>query len=489
MNSNILTAITQHARLSDDRIALSDQTVALTYGALETVIEGAARGLSIWTPLVRAGAPVAVRLPNSLAWVVVDLALIRLGWTSLPLPSFFTDAQRDHAMRDAGAALLIELELEAEGDLSVAGTALRVTPLHLPARALPAGTAKITYTSGSTGQPKGVCLSLSHMEAVGAALVQAIGSDYAGLHLPLLPLSILLENVAGLYTTLLAGGRYHVLPPEQLGLSDPFRPDLPRLAAAIDEQHATSLILVPELLRALMMVMTFTGVRLPDLRLVAVGGAKVAPALLTRADELGLPVYEGYGLSECASVVALNTPAARRAGAVGRPLPHLKVRIQNGEIVVEGAGYLGYAGECAREGPVFTGDLGALDADGFLSISGRRTNTIITAHGRNVAPEWVESELTAQPEIRQAVVLGEAQASLSALIVPLIPGMDRSAIATAVARANANLPAYAQVGRWLVRDGFDVAAGELTNNGRPRRAVLSARHRDFLEPSTTGDLA
>ncbi|UAL09937.1 AMP-binding protein [Caulobacter segnis] len=487
--SRVLAAIARRARLNDGAIALSDQTIAFTYGALEAAIASAARDLFLWAPLVRPGSPIAVRLPNGPAWVILDLALTRLGWASLPLPGFFTDEQRQHAMADAGATLLVELSDTAKGDLGIASTPLRVTPLNLPARSLPPGTAKITYTSGSTGQPKGVCLSRQHMEAVAGALVEAIGADYAGLHLPLLPLSILLENVAGLYTTLLAGGRYHILPPDQLGLSDPFRPDLPKLAGAIAEQRANSLILVPELLRALMMVMTFTGVRLPDLNLVAVGGAKVAPSLLARADELGLPVHEGYGLSECASVVALNTPSARRAGTVGRPLPHLGVSIQAGEIVVENSGFLGYTGDEARDGPVFTGDLGEIDEDGFLRISGRRLNTIITSHGRNVAPEWVESELTAQPEIRQAVVLGEAQAELSALIVPLIPGMDEAAIAGAVARANAGLPPYARIGRWLVRDAFDPAAGELTNNGRPRRAVLSARHQDFLEPSTTGDHA
>ncbi|MGH1560333.1 AMP-binding protein [Caulobacter segnis] len=210
-----------------------------------------------------------MRPPNGPAWVILDLALTRLGWASLPLPGFFTDAQRQHAMADAGATLLVDLSDAANSDFAIAGTSLRVTPLTLPARKLPAGTAKITYTSGSTGQPKGVCLSRQHMEAVAASLVEAIGADYAGLHLPLLPLSILLENVAGLYTTLLAGGRYHILPADQLGLADPFRPDLPKLAGAIAEQRANSLILVPELLRALMMVMTFTGVRLPDLKLVA----------------------------------------------------------------------------------------------------------------------------------------------------------------------------------------------------------------------------
>jgi len=487
--SRVLAAIAQRARLNDGSIALSDHRITLSYGGLETAIEGAARELFQWAPLVRPGSPVAIRLPNGPAWVILDLALARLRWASLPLPGFFTDEQRRHAMADAGACLLIELSDEANGDLDLAGTPLRVTPLALPARALPAGTAKITYTSGSTGQPKGVCLSREHMEAVAASLVESIGADYAGLHLPLLPLSILLENVAGLYTTLLAGGRYHVLPADQLGLADPFKPDLARLAGAIAEHGANSLILVPELLRALMLVMTFTGVRLPALKLVAVGGAKVSPSLLTRADDLGLPVYEGYGLSECASVVALNTPSTRKAGAVGRPLPHLRTRIEDGEIVVEDSGFLGYAGGEARQGPVFTGDLGAIDQDGFLSISGRRANTIITAYGRNVSPEWVESELTAQPEIRQAVVLGEAQAELSALIVPLIPGMDETAVATAITRANANLPPYAQVRRWLIRDAFDAGAGELTNNGRPRRSVLGARHRDFMETSTTGDLA
>jgi long-subunit acyl-CoA synthetase (AMP-forming) len=487
--SRVLAAIAWKARLNDDAIALSDQASAFTYGALETAIAATARDLFLWAALVRPGSPIAVRLPNGPAWVILDLALARLGWASLPLPGFFTDTQRQHAMADAGASLLVEPSDAANCNLNVASTPLRVTPLSLPARQLPRETAKITYTSGSTGQPKGVCLSRQHMEAVAGGLVEAIGADYAGLHLPLLPLSILLENVAGLYTTLLAGGRYHILPPEPLGLSDPFRPDLPKLASAIAEQRASSLILVPELLRALMMVMTFTGVRLPDLKLVAVGGAKVAPSLLARADELGLPVYEGYGLSECASVVALNTPSGRKAGTVGRPLPNLEVSIQAGEIVVENSGFLGYAGGETHNAPVFTGDLGEIDEEGFLRISGRKLNTIITAHGRNVAPEWVESELTAQPEIRQAVVLGEAQAELSALIVPLIPGMDEAAIAGAVARANAGLPPYARIGRWLVRDAFDPAAGELTNNGRPRRAVLNARHRDFLEASTTGDQA
>ncbi|MDB5456147.1 MAG: AMP-dependent synthetase and ligase [Caulobacter sp.] len=479
--SRVLGAIDAHAAASPDAIALSTSSATWTYAQLGEAVGQTATALFAFAPLVRPGAPVALRLPNGPAWVILDLALIRLGWPSLPLPGFFTPAQRDHALADAGVTLLIEAA-EADGQIVVAGTPIAVTPRLDPPVPLPAGTAKITYTSGSTGQPKGVCLSQTQMEAVAGSLVAAIGADYAGRHLPLLPLSILLENVAGLYTTLIAGGRYHVLPAAALGLGDPFRPDLAGLASAIAAEEATSLIVVPELLRALLMVMTFTGARFPQLNLVAVGGAKVSSQLLSQADALGLPVYEGYGLSECASVVALNTPAARKVGAVGRPLSHLTVEIApDGEIVVGPHPFLGYAGGALNAGVVRTGDLGGLDADGFLRIEGRRSNTIITAFGRNVAPEWVESELLAQPEIRQAVVFGEAQAALGALIVPLLPDMDEAVIAQAVARANQALPDYAQVKRWQVRAPFDLAAGELTNNGRPRRAVLLSRHRDFIE--------
>lgn len=479
--SRVIDALTAHAVELPDSVALSDPIQTFTYVQLRDEVERVATRLAPLAALIRRGAPVGILLENSPAWVILDLALVRLGWPSLPIPGFFTVAQRDHALVDAGAGALISLE-PGGAQIDIAGAAIWVRPIPSTLAALPSGTAKITYTSGSTGRPKGVCLSQAQMEAVAASLVEMIGKDFAGRHLPILPLSILLENVAGLYPTLLAGGRYHVLPPTELGLADPFRPDLSRLATVIAEEQATSLILVPELLRALLMVMGFTGATFPRLKLVAVGGAKVAPQLLARAEALGLPVYEGYGLSECASVVALNTPTARRIGAVGKPLPHLTVSIApDGEILVGPRPFLGYAGGEAQHGEVSTGDLGGLDADGFLRIDGRKRNTIINAFGRNIAPEWVESELLAQPEIRQAIVFGEAQAELGALIVPLAPGLDDAVLAAAVDRANLNLPAYAQVKRWQVRPPLDAEAGELTGNGRPRRDVVLTHHRAFVE--------
>ncbi|MGQ3058276.1 MAG: AMP-binding protein, partial [Nevskia sp.] len=213
------------------------------------------------------------------------------------------------------------------------------------------------------------------------------------------------------------------------------------------------------------------------LRVVAVGGASVSPRLIDRAVALGLPVYEGYGLSECGSVVALNRPGAARPGSVGRPLPGLDVQVSDrGELVVSGRGFLGYVGEAARaaDAPVATGDLGHFDADGYLHLDGRSKNLIVTAFGRNVSPEWIERELTVAAAIPQAAVFGDGQPSLSAVIASTA---SDAAIDAALAAVNALLPDYARVRRWLRADApFSTANQQLTANGRPRRAAIVAAY-------------
>ncbi|WEK58388.1 MAG: AMP-binding protein [Candidatus Brevundimonas phytovorans] len=461
--SAVLDALRRRVERAPDEIVLSGGDVALSAAAL------LAEAGRLAAQLADADTPVGVLLDNGPAWVVADLALILAGRPSVPIPPFFTPAQRDHALADAGAGLLI-----APGgpdDLVVADARLRLTPTGLPARPLHPGTAKITYTSGSTGAPKGVCLSQAQMEAVAASLVAVLGQDRAGLHMPVLPLAVLLENVAGLYASLLAGGRYHAASLVEVGMGEAFRPDFARLLTAVARTRATTLILVPELLRGL--IAAQGALRLDHrLEMIAVGGARVSPALLSAAASAGLPVVEGYGLSECASVVALNRPDDACPGTVGRPLPHLKLALaQDGEILVSPRPFLGYVGGAPAPQVLRTGDIGAFDADGRLRIEGRKANTLITAFGRNIAPEWVESELLAEPQILQAMVLGEAQAALSALIVPL-PGADPVQVDAAVARANQRLPDYARLGDWRLVPPFDPAAGQITANGRPRRDAL-----------------
>jgi len=208
-----------------------------------------------------------------------------------------------------------------------------------------------------------------------------------------------------------------------------------------------------------------------------VGGAPVAARLLQRAEALGLPVFEGYGLSECASVVALNTESEHRTDSVGKPLAHAQVRFaEDGEILVAGATLLGYTGDAPLQPGEFwpTGDIGYLDEQGFLHLTGRKKNIFITSFGRNVSPEWVERELTLHPAIAQAAVFGEARPWNVAVIVPRGNTPETvAAVSQAIAEANHVLPDYAQVKHWLPAQApFLPQNGQLTANGRLKREAI-----------------
>lgn len=445
-----MSTLLEALRAQDPDGLAIDGARRLTRGELIVAVEARAAELRS----AAAGRPVAVRLDHGADLCIAELALFEAGLAGVVLPPFFTAAQAEGAMAAAGCAL----ELTADG-------AQRVDRASAP---LPAGTARVTFTSGSTGAPKGVCLSEAHLVNVAGAVAEAL-SGHAGRHLPLLPPGVLLEAVAGFYTLLVAGGAYVALSQAEVGLADPFRPDWPRMLAAIETQRITSLILVPEYLAGLVAAIERTGMRLPSLTLVAVGGARTAPSLLARAGAVGLPVRQGYGLTECGSVVSLEP--APGAGGVGQSLGAHKIRIaDDGEILIDGPLFLGTIGQPREPGPYATGDIGRLDADGNLHIDGRKSSLIVTAFGRNISPEWVEGALVEQPDILQACVRGEGAAALEALIVPARPDAD---IDAAVVAANATLPAYARVGRVRVVPPFLPQNGQLTANGRLRRAAIA----------------
>ena len=349
--------------------------------------------------------------------------------------------------------------------------------------ALPIGTAKITFTSGTTGTPKGVCLSAAQQRTVAASLVAATQGIGIERHLALLPLAVLLENIAGVRAPLAAGATCCVPSLGTVGVGGSTGFD-PRVAlAALERWQADSVILLPQMLTALTAVIEAGAPRPSRLRFAAVGGAKVSPALIERARAAGIPAYEGYGLSECASVVALNVPGANRPGSVGRPLPHARVRIDSGEVVVDDAGFLGYLGSGAPgRDALHTGDLGRVDADGFLHIDGRCKHQLITSFGRNVAPEWPEAELVSSPAVAQAAVFGEARPQLAAVLVPALPAVPDLALEAAVRAANARLPDYARIAVWLRADvPFSAGNGLATANGRARRDAVWDRYGARIE--------
>ncbi|OYY95283.1 MAG: AMP-dependent synthetase [Hydrogenophilales bacterium 28-61-23] len=489
MSERLFTAL---QALPDERVLLSGNGQARTAAALRLDIERLSMRLRQLDANV-----LALLADNGPAWVTADLAALKAGVAQLPLPGFFSDAQLIHALQSTGADLLLTdqtarivgLELGFREIGAWDGLALlhrQVTPASLPP-----GTAKISFTSGSTGQPKGVCLSAPGLLDTAEAVSAALADLPIDRHLSVLPLALLLENVAGVYAPLLRGAEVALPKLADMGWRGMAGFDPRQLARQVETRRPASLILVPELLKAWTLALQADNRRAPaSLQFVAVGGARCDAALIQRARAIDLPAFEGYGLTECGSVVSLNRPGADQPDSVGRPLRHVRVRVDAGrEIQIESRAFLGYLdtpriAPVNRGGEFTTGDLGHLNAAGFLRLSGRRKNLIITAYGRNVAPEWVEAALLAQPEIAQAVVTGEARPWLAALLVPagdVEAAAWATTLAAAVARANRELPDYAQVGDWLVRAPFTPANGLATGNGRPVRAAILQQHAAAIE--------
>lgn len=432
----------------------------------------------------RPRAAIGILADNGADWIVADLAAHEAGMTLVPLPSFFTPAQWRHALATAAVEGMFSQRAEHAAMLGF-GRAIACPGgllLHagsVPAATVPPGVQKVTFTSGTTAEPKGVCLSSAQQWELAAVLAGRLAGLEVRRHLNLLPLSVLLENVAGVYTALLSGAANVCLPLAQTGLSGAARFEPVVCLEAIARARAESVIVLPQMLLALVAAAVPQDPRLRTLKFMAVGGARTPPALIAAARAKGFPVYEGYGLSECGSVVALNLPGQDRPGSAGRPLPNRRVRIAaDGEIEVGGGtmvGYLGVPDARSADGWLGTGDVGRLDADGYLHIEGRKNDVLVTAYGRNVSPEWPESLLLGSGAIAQALVVGDARPFLVAAIVPLHPDLPDAALQAAVDAANRALPDYARVGAWFRAAPFGEADGTATANGRLRRAAAFAR--------------
>ena len=475
-----------HARRNDNASALWGDTLRIDYATLYAEVLYRQERLRDEQVQV-----IALALDNGVDAMLWDLAVLFEGLTCVTLPPFFSAAQRAHCLEQSQAERVIaEPELQAE--LLAAGYELRgefwCRSFNGPSR-MPAGTAKLTFTSGTTGTPKGVCLSADSFLRVARELDQASATAGPEHHLALLPLAILLENL-GCYAALYAGAVLSLPSQTTLGIQGASGIDVARLLGYLAKRAPESLILVPQLLQVLVNAAEQKAFDPQTLLFAAVGGARVSADLLHRAQRVGLAVYEGYGLSECASVVCLNRPGARRPGSVGRPLPHIEVRLaEDGEVLIKGSVLLGYLGEPAYTDQWWpSGDLGEFDPEGFLYLKGRKKHQFVTSYGRNVNPEWVESELTQRRHIAQAFVYGEAMPHNHALLWPHRPDCTDAELTAAVAEANEALPDYAQVHQWTrLAQPFTAANGLLTANGRPRRDAIIAQYRTQLTESATSE--
>ena len=433
-------------------------------------------------------APIGLLADNSPHWIAVDLAAQLTGATLIPLPDFFSDAQLRHAIAAIGMGSIVCADGSRAASLGFTRRVSATAALGLFVRDGAAsacieagrleGGQKITFTSGTTGAPKGIRLSTADQLHTARGLAKVLSPLGIESHLCLLPLSILLENVAGIYSALLLGASCACPALAEVGLSGACRFDADRCLAAIERYRPHSIIVLPQMLSALVERLSAMGGSaspIRGLKFVAVGGAKTSPSLIAKARSLGLPVYEGYGLSESASVVSLNHPGADRIGTVGRALPGTAVRIAaDGEIEVAGRSFAYLGGERTDADTwMKTGDRGTVDDGGYLSIVGRSKDVLVTSFGRNIAPEWLEARLLEHAAVTQAVVVGDARPHVVAVLVARSPDVSDATLEAAVDCVNRDLPEYARIKGWLrAAQAFTASNGLATANGRIRRAAV-----------------
>lgn len=413
----------------------------------------------------------ALELDNSPEWAIIDLACMSVGIVIVPIPPFFSETQKEWVRASASIDAQIGggfMSGWLRHDFPFGRLQIRQLSAVNP---LPVGTSKITYTSGTTGNPKGVCLSHKGLFWTAQTLANALNVTRPERHLVNLPLSILLENLCGIYIPLLLGAVTVILPSAQTGFegSSQFNPK--SFSQALMTWRPESLVLVPEILRVLVHLHKTVPESTRSLRFVAVGGGKVPVPLMELAANSGLPVFEGYGLSECGSVVALNLPSSAKKNSVGRPLPGIKVAVDHLQqlSVISPANALGYLGEGLQNTSVITGDLATVDNEGFIHIIGRLKNVQINAYGRNFSPEWPEAEAMACPAVRRVVIFGDGLRRNVALVDAFEGQQDLAR--QQLMHISAHLPDYARFHRLLFTS--EISSPEMiTANGRPKRSAI-----------------
>jgi long-chain acyl-CoA synthetase len=355
---------------------------------------------------VSAGDVVAIKLPNTVEFVVSLFAAWRLGAVVTPVNPALSPQEVRYQLADAGAKVLIADELHqcepAQADAS---------------RGNDASLALLIYTSGTTGRPKGVMLDHANLNAMCRSVIEGFSLTRDDHSLLILPLFHVNGIVVGTLSPLLAGGRATVA-----GRFDP-----KTFFAALEQSRATYFSAVPTIYTMLCGLPDDVQPDTSSVRFAVCGAAPASVELLKRFESrYGIPIIEGYGLSEgtCASAVNPLT-GPRKPGTVGLPLPGQTIRIvdqagrpvpdgEAGEVVIKGAnvmrGYLNRPEETAKtivDGWLHTGDIGLLDEDGYLVLVDRAKDMIIRG-GENIYPREIEAVVHHLPQIAEAAVVGRA---------------------------------------------------------------------------------
>lgn len=567
MLHTIPSAVFEVAKLYGDHAALREkrggQYHDITYAQLVDQVRRCAAGLRQLG--LQPGDRVAVVAPNGTAWVVADLATMFAGGVTVPVHTTFSSALIRYVLEHSGASIVVAVGegllkktaeamrgLPAVRHLVVADTAIpemavvachrwddviATAPLLAPAPLQPDDAASIVYTSGTTGLPHGVVLTHKNFLSNVTASMLAIPVYPTDLFLSFLPLSHVLEHMAG------------YLMPLTHGATIAFAENPSTLKENLLEVHPTILIAVPRVFEkfhdavwakanagpawrkrlftwalrqrhgtwqhqlasrlVFAKVMRALGGRL---RLSISGGAALHPPLAKFFDRVGVQIYEGYGLTETSPVITVNSPAKRKFGSVGIPLSGVQVRISHDkEVLARGenicAGYWQDEGATRElidaDGWLHTGDLGFIDPDEFLFIIGRRKEMLVTAGGKNIWPAVLENAMNNDSFIAQSMAVAHGKPYVAALVVPVWPVLlqeaqtqgwpaDRKELLNhkgvralyqeRITKALADRPDFEQVRRFaLLPDEFLAERDEVTPTQKLRRSVIERHYAKEIE--------
>ena len=469
----LFESMKRHASEAGELLAVSDEHGQLSRRELF------ARVLALAADLKGQPQTIGLHAPNGIGWVIAQLACALAGKIVVPLPTFFSPAQLGHIVQDASIELILVSEQMA-GLTAQSGVPIKVIDVHRLGDDFPdvvEGFGQIIYTSGSTGRPKGVRHQSGQIAWSAAGLAAAIGASASDTYLSVLPLPLLLETICSIFIPASLGAYVHfdTSLAERTG-----RGDVSGIAKAFETHRPTTSVLVPQLLRYWIAELQAAGqLAPPSLRFIAVGGAPVPKQVANVAWRLGIPVHEGYGLSECCSVVAVNRPGERRPGTVGQPLNGLSVSIDDGEIVVDGPSITdGYLKQKSATRPWRTGDLGEIDREGFVTVHGRKDSLLVTSFGRNVSPEWIETMVLADQRIALCVVTGHGEPHLTSLLIPSLSGVTwfekatRAEIVKLLSDLCSEAPDYAVPRAYVVLALEEALKNQLISNGRPVRKQI-----------------
>ena len=413
-------AFDKAAQANRSRTALIDEDRSWTFGELAEESDAIATLLREQV----AGDTVGVLLLNSRQYVTTLLGVWKAGKTPVPLNYLLPPQELAYIIKDSGMSALVTSQFFAQAVAAIKplfgekGVILMADAPDFPPKTgkPPEATyrdpALYLYTSGTTGKPKGVVLTHRNLATNVDSCQQAGGFDHRDSFLCLLPFFHTYAITGTILLPLLNGSK--------MVLVDRFQP---LKVMKLIEDHAISVFLaIPSMYRVLAHSegdFDLKSVRFP------ISGGEPLPVAVAEAFEkrFGVPIFEGYGQTEASPVISLNVPSGRKMGTVGRALPGVEIAIWDeqkspvgedvvGEIMVRAAsvmeGYYNLPEETSKtitRDWLHTGDLGKMDAEGFVTITGRKKDLIISA-GENIYPREIEEVLVQHPKVKEVAVIG-----------------------------------------------------------------------------------